>query len=181
MNLANPSLCNIHIVRMFPFPWANELLEIIQFGQPFTLCVGLRYPELVPLWEAASCDILYKPFKVQWVLYVPPGLTFRNSTFCPHYVSRMCSVWITEQTAIISLYSINWLVFIIETEYVYCAVRTESLNTTEARVRFQVSPCEIYGRQRYTGTGFFPVLQFPLSISFHKCSIHIHSSTTDAI
>ena len=28
----------------------------------------------------------------------------------------MCFVWIWEQTAIISLYSINWLVFITETE-----------------------------------------------------------------
>ena len=36
-------------------------------------------------------------------------------------------VWISEQTAIISLYSINWLVFITETESVYCAVRTEYL------------------------------------------------------
>jgi hypothetical protein len=39
----------------------------------------------------------------------------------------MCFVWISEQTTIISLYSINWLVFITETECVYCAVRTESL------------------------------------------------------
>ena len=49
-----------------------------------------------------------------------------NSTFCPHSVF-MCFVWIWEQTAIISLYSINWLVFITETECVYCAVRTGSL------------------------------------------------------
>ena len=39
----------------------------------------------------------------------------------------MCFVWIWEQTAIISLYSINWLVCITETESVYCAVRTGSL------------------------------------------------------
>jgi len=32
-------------------------------------------------------------------------------------------VWISEQTAIISLYNINWLVFITQTESVYCAVR----------------------------------------------------------
>ena len=51
-----------------------------------------------------------------------------NSTFCPHSVF-MCSVWIWEQTAIISLYSINWLVFITETDCVYCAVRTGSLYT----------------------------------------------------
>ena len=38
----------------------------------------------------------------------------------------MCFVWISEQTAIISLYNINWLVFIAEMECVYCAVRAES-------------------------------------------------------
>jgi len=37
----------------------------------------------------------------------------------------MCFVWIWEQTAIISLYSINWLVFITETQSVECAARTE--------------------------------------------------------
>ena len=38
-----------------------------------------------------------------------------NCTFCLHSVF-MCFVWIWEQTAIISLYSINCLVFITETE-----------------------------------------------------------------
>ena len=56
------------------------------------------------------------------------SLTLSNSTLCPHSVC-MCFVWIWEQTAIISLYSINWLVFITETEFVYCAVRTGSLYT----------------------------------------------------
>ena len=51
------------------------------------------------------------------------SLTFSNSTFCPHSVF-MCFVWISEQTAIISLHNINWLVFITQTQYVYCAVRT---------------------------------------------------------
>ena len=39
----------------------------------------------------------------------------------------MWFVWIWEQRSIISLYSINWLVFITETECVYCVVRTGSL------------------------------------------------------
>ena len=51
------------------------------------------------------------------------SLTLKNSTFCPHSLF-MSFVWISEQTAIISLYSINWLVFI--TECVYSAVRTGS-------------------------------------------------------
>src|SRR5215468_9428182 len=70
---------------------------------------------------------MYTP-KAEWLLYVPPGLTFTNSTFCPHSVF-MCFVWISEQTAIISPYNINWLVFITETECVYCAVRTGSFYT----------------------------------------------------
>jgi len=42
-----------------------------------------------------------------------PSLTFRNSTFCPH-CEFMCFVWVWEHTATISLYNINWLVFIRE-------------------------------------------------------------------
>jgi len=41
-----------------------------------------------------------------------------------HTAVFVCFVWISEQTAIISLYNINWLVFITEMECVYCAVRT---------------------------------------------------------
>ena len=55
------------------------------------------------------------------------SLTFNNSTFCPHTVF-MCFVCISEQTAIISLYNINWLVFITQTLCVYCAVRTIDIN-----------------------------------------------------
>jgi hypothetical protein len=66
-------------------------------------------------------------FTARYGLYIPPGLTFTNSTFCPHGVF-MCFVWISEQTAIISLCSINWLVFMAETDCVYCAVLTGSSN-----------------------------------------------------
>jgi len=40
----------------------------------------------------------------------------------------MCFVWISEQTAIISLFSINWLALVTEVECVYSAVRTGYLN-----------------------------------------------------
>jgi hypothetical protein len=46
-----------------------------------------------------------------------------NAVFCPHS-AFVRVVWISEQTAIISIYSMNWLVFITETECVYCAVRS---------------------------------------------------------
>ena len=58
------------------------------------------------------------------------ALCLKNSTFCPRSVF-MCSVWVWEQTAIISLYNINWLVCITETECVCCAVRTWYLNTIQ--------------------------------------------------
>ena len=51
------------------------------------------------------------------------SLRFNDSAFCPQRVF-MCFVWIWEQTAIISLYGIDWFVFITETECVYCAVRS---------------------------------------------------------
>ena len=47
----------------------------------------------------------------------------------------MCFVWISEQTAIISLYSINWLVFVTERNCVYCAVRTGCLCIIVVNVR----------------------------------------------
>ena len=72
-------------------------------------------------------QLLTTRFKHQSLLYVPQGLTFTNSTFYPQSVF-VCFVWISQQTAIPTLYSVNRLVLITETESVFCAVRTESLN-----------------------------------------------------
>ena len=86
------------------------------------------------LHKLRSCCLLmtlYSPV----VTICTASLTFSNSTFCPHSVF-ICFVWIWEQTAIISLYNINWLVFITETECVYCAVRTECLNGVEVDLVF---------------------------------------------
>jgi hypothetical protein len=53
-------------------------------------------------------------------------LNTKNFTFCSHIF-----VWISEQTAIISLHSINWPVFTAQMECVYCMVRAESLNAVQ--------------------------------------------------
>jgi len=50
---------------------------------------------------------------------------------CSTHNAFMRFAWISEQTAIISLYSINLSVFITKTESVYCAVQTGSLNQTD--------------------------------------------------
>jgi hypothetical protein len=78
------------------------------------------------------------------LLCVLPGLKSANSAFCPHCVF-MCFVWISEQTAIISLYIINCLVFMAETECVYCAVRTESSTITGVKFRLLKNPCPSSG------------------------------------
>jgi len=55
-----------------------------------------------------------------WLLLEPPD-KIKNSTFCLH-IAFMCFVWISDETAIIFLYSIKWLVFITETGCVCCAL-----------------------------------------------------------
>ena len=59
----------------------------------------------------------------------------------------MCFAWIWEQTAIISLYSINLSVFKTEAESVYCAVRNGSLNQTYIFVLRGLSVPEHQDRQ----------------------------------
>ena len=105
----------------------------------FSFCPNNLYLCFVWIWEQTAiisqCSINWLVFITEtecvycavgnWSLYTA-SLTFSNSTFCPHSVF-MCFVWIWEQTAIISLCRIYWLDFLIETECVYCAVRTWSL------------------------------------------------------
>ena len=49
-----------------------------------------------------SGHYMYRQFNIQQIYVLPTHTVF------------MCFVWIWEQTAIISLYNINWLVFITE-------------------------------------------------------------------
>ena len=89
------------------------------------LGLGLSQPptQSVPVLRRPGSEVDHSPPRSAENKY-----ECRHSTFCPHSVF-MCSVRISEQTAIIPLYSINWLVFITELERVHCAVRTGSLNT----------------------------------------------------
>jgi hypothetical protein len=64
--------------------------------------------------------------------FVPARFNIKKFYVLPTHC--MCFLWISERTAIISLYSINWLVFITETESVYCAVRTGSVNILEVNL-----------------------------------------------
>ena len=55
----------------------------------------------------------------------------------------MCFVWILEQTAVISLYSINYG-FKTEAESVYCALRNGSLNQTDTISYLNGKPFKAY-------------------------------------
>jgi hypothetical protein len=145
--------------------------------------------------------IYIQPAKTQWSLSIPSGLTFNNFTFCPHRL-YLCFVWISEQTAIISLYSVNWLVFITETECVYYAVRTWVFKynwrlywqhhlsggyrvsvSAGTRIWSQAIPCETRGGQSGSGTDFslraslFPYqchsTSGPCSCLLSCCSYHV--------
>ena len=96
----------------------HETVE--QTGRKLTGAEGMRWCS----WELQCEHSLLRgnimnlqQSTAQWSLYVRPGLTFNSSTFCQNSMF-MCFVWIWEQTAIIPLYSITWLVFITEIQCV---------------------------------------------------------------
>jgi hypothetical protein len=66
--------------------------------------------------------------------YMYHQFNIQQSTFFPHSVF-MCFMWISEVTALISQYSISWLVFITEKQCVYCAVRAGSLNLIQVTLQ----------------------------------------------
>ena len=101
-------------------------------------------------------------------------LRFSSSTFCPHS-AFMCFVWIWEQTAIISLYNISWLVFITEKECVYCAVRTGYLYIIQ--VSFSIYRCQTQTHVTLQ-LSHPPLSEFtknPPQIPAHPKSMTIHS------
>ena len=75
----------------------------------------------------------------------------------------ICFVWIWEQTAITSLYSINWLVLITETECVYRALRTGSLYIIELSYAICTSNLHTVSalHPHYCTTTFINMLQAP--------------------
>jgi len=108
--------CNFHVAWgcLQPVSWvcsppAQNKLVLVQF--PFSLSIPTAW--------------LRRDFRrvPQYSLFVPVGYEGTKSIKIVS-VSVMYFVWIWEQTAIISLYSINWLVIITDICSVYCAVRT---------------------------------------------------------
>jgi len=71
---------------------------------------------------------------------VPPGLPFKNSTFRPHSTSVFfVLIKQNKKKAITAICNIKWLVFIVESECVYHAVRTKSSNVLQVKFRLQTA------------------------------------------
>jgi hypothetical protein len=51
----------------------------------------------------------------------------------------MCLVWVSEQTAINSLYGIKRMVFITETACIHCAVGTESSKIQDRKGKYNIT------------------------------------------
>jgi len=68
----------------------------------------------------------------------------------------------------ISLYSIHWLVYLTETECVYCAIRTEYLNIIQVIPGQSICDSVV---DKWHWDSFFPpeYFHFRLSVSFHRC------------
>ena len=95
----------------------------------------------------------------------------------------MCFVWITEQTAIISLYSINRLVCITEevcllrgTDWVFKCNSGRATALAVTRRPVNVEERVRCGGQSGAGTGFSPVLPFPPVSITHTNAAHSSSS-----
>ena len=105
--------------------WQNIflILHLIWFSDKQRLfpCVELTLWNLVITLCTTSCNIN------KFYILLP--------TQC------MCFVWISEQTAVISPYAVNWLVFKTKTESVYCAKWTVFLNTPCLTFNIVQFPC----------------------------------------
>ena len=74
--------------------------------------------------------------KAPWLLYLPPGLTIKNSTFLPKSILSYF-LWFSQKAAEFCLHNINWLDFVPNNENIYCAVRTEFLYIIQVNIVFE--------------------------------------------
>jgi hypothetical protein len=114
----------------------GRLHSLVFFARVFVFSRTFSVGKLL-INYCVQLDLLHEAEKNRMLILQSPvvtictaSLTFSNSKFCPHSLF-LCFVWIWEQPAIISLYSINWLVFISKTECVHCTVRTGCSCITE--------------------------------------------------
>jgi hypothetical protein len=125
----------------------------------------------MPAWKPSG-HYMYSQFNIQQFYVLPTQCIY---VFCVDLRTN----------SDISLYSINWLVCITETESVYCAVRTRTLNTIQVnlmhliaslpprRPGFDPSPVHVRFVVKKVDR-IFSSTPVPPPLLFHQCSTLIH-------
>jgi hypothetical protein len=114
LNRSSPILVLLHGTR-----------KILSLGDGFCLCrsgtaaAHVNAPNQIKSITILSYTIA---FKILTVTYVQSDFMFKPSTVCPKSVFLGLLLYISELTAIISLYSINWLVFNIKELPTRCSI-----------------------------------------------------------
>jgi hypothetical protein len=67
---------------------------------PLNGCCNNEKVSVYPLTGGVVGEFYCLPFEAQWLLYIPPGFTLKDSAFCP-YNAFACFVWLSERTLII--------------------------------------------------------------------------------
>jgi hypothetical protein len=98
---------------------------------------------VLPPLPAGLLDLEFKILS-QAVLNIRAGLTFENYFVFSHSIFKYF-VCISEQIASFVLYNINWFIFTVEKESVYCEVRTWSLrkidNVSSLNFKHVITSC----------------------------------------
>ena len=131
-------------------------------GQPLTVKSGSRV-------RKTEQKLKLNHFKTSWLLYAPTGLTSVHSAFCPRGVC-MCFICISEQAAIISVFTINRLVFITKRESVYCAVRTESINILVLNFNNCPTRCDLFSLSYFCRQLYMFRVLTPIIRSSYNCN-----------
>jgi len=99
----------------------------------------------------AETESIYCSVRTGYLTIIGVNLDFLfNLSLRSAHTVYFCFVWNTEQTAIIYLHSINWLVFIAEMESVYCAVETGSFYMIQVL-------CFVFCVDLRTNSDYFPI------------------------
>ena len=76
------------------------------------------------------------------LLCVPPALMFKMSAFYPHSLFIFCILF-SQYTAVVSLNSINLLIFVVEVHCILRSGMTEKLSNVQTNVRLQCFTVEL--------------------------------------
>ena len=130
------------------------------------LSCGILFIAHLEFWIA-----FYQRFKDWWLFYLLPRLTFTDSTFSPQIAFTFFLQELSSYTALTGC-------FYNRDECAYCAVRTKFRLSfvckrpchSDARVRYEASPCENFGGKGGSWNRFSPASNTPTLVFNPLCS-----------